>query len=274
MSAANYLVHGGHLTHFGHRNIIKYCNRPFECFENGNNGNVVTELDRNGQEQKVIDVEQHDDVLIKNINDVVQPEDMLYHLGDFSFGRIRGDKTNNAKFYLDRIKCKNIVLITGNHDPHYDGGQARPEFAQLFKAAYDQLRIKVWINGTRQEIVLNHYAMRVWNKSHYGTWQLYGHSHYSLHDDPNALSLDVGVDAVAGRATGKTYAELQKHNRPFLANPLEPSNYRPICLQEIHKLMSTKSFIPIDHHRGANTQSSPVTRDWHGRQEIGSTKSK
>ena len=35
-----------------------------------------------------------------------------------------------------------------------------------------------------QDIVLCHYAMRVWQKSHYGAWMLYGHSHGTLPDNP------------------------------------------------------------------------------------------
>ena len=44
----------------------------------------------------------------------------------------------------------------------------------------------------KQGIVLCHYAMRVWNKSHHGNFMLYGHSHGSLADDPNSMSFDVG----------------------------------------------------------------------------------
>jgi calcineurin-like phosphoesterase family protein len=35
--------------------------------------------------------------------------------------------------------------------------------------------------------------MRVWPKSHYGTWHLFGHSHGCL--EPWGKSFDVGVDA-------------------------------------------------------------------------------
>lgn len=183
------------------------------------------------------------ETLIANINAVVQHNDILYHLGDWSFGR--GD-TNNAQHYLDQVNCKNIVLITGNHDPHQSNGRAKREFAALFSGGcFDMLRIKVSIGGQKQEIVLNHYAMRVWNKSHHGAFHLWGHSHYSLPDDPQSLSLDVGIDAVAGRSTGKTHQELQNDNSWHM---LDPHQYRPISLQEISVLMSIKTFKPIDHH--------------------------
>ena len=45
-----------------------------------------------------------------------------------------------------------------------------------------------------QLVVLDHYPMRSWNKSHYGSWQLYGHHHGTLPEDPNAFQMDVGVD--------------------------------------------------------------------------------
>ncbi len=186
-----------------------------------------------------------DEALIDNINVLVQQRDILYHLGDWSFGYNRQDKTNNAKHYLDQIKCENIILITGNHDPHYASGIAREEFASLFKECYDILQIKLPINGEQKTIVLFHYSMRVWNKSHHGAWSLFGHSHYSLPDDPHALSIDVGVDAVAGRSTGKTHQELRDENAWHLLNPLQ---YRPISLDEINTIMSSKKFKPIDHH--------------------------
>lgn len=44
-------------------------------------------------------------------------------------------------------------------------------------------------------IVLCHYAMKVWPQHSRGTWQLYGHSHGNLPDDPLSLSMDVGVDS-------------------------------------------------------------------------------
>lgn len=238
-------------THFSHANIMKYCMRPF------------------------FRVEEMDEAILHNINQMVGAGDTLYHLGDFSFDRY--SKTNGAEKFRAQINCRNIILITGNHDPHYSTGQAKREFASIFSGCYDRMRLRIDgydHNGRQREIVLDHYALRVWNKSHHGAWHAYGHSHASLPDCSNSLSTDVGVDAVATRATGKTRAEINKA-MDILINPrpvsgydplsyidlspreqvklsldvgLKPENYRPMSLSEFAQIMSTKIFRPIDHH--------------------------
>ena len=146
-------------THFGHRNIINYINRPFTS------------------------VEEMDETLIQNWNNVVQPLDVVYHLGDFCFG--------NPWKYLDRLNGY-IKFIIGGHDK------------ELSKRIYNKfndsdMMKKNFIYGNlldviidKQLIVLCHYSMRKWNRSHYGSWHLYGHSHGNL--PPLGLSFDVGVD--------------------------------------------------------------------------------
>ncbi len=74
-------------THFGHANIIKYCNRPF--------GSSV----------------EMNETMISNWNKVVQPGDIVYHLGDFCFGR----KGYEFDIYFNRLNGL-IVFIKGNHD--------------------------------------------------------------------------------------------------------------------------------------------------------------
>lgn len=73
-------------THFGHENIIKYCNRPFANRE---------EMDKE---------------LIKRWNSVVGKDDIVYHLGDFAMG--------SKDYITDIVRRLNgrIRLITGNHD--------------------------------------------------------------------------------------------------------------------------------------------------------------
>lgn len=76
-------------THFGHHNIIEYCDRPFKS-------------------------DRHmDKVLIRNWNDIVADDDIVYVLGDLTM------KGSEHKSYI-----KNIIgrlnghkhLILGNHD--------------------------------------------------------------------------------------------------------------------------------------------------------------
>lgn len=73
-------------THFGHSNIIGYCNRPFS------------------------DVKEMDGALIQNWNSVVGKGDVVYHLGDFAMGK---------KDFITNIVSRlngEIHLIKGNHD--------------------------------------------------------------------------------------------------------------------------------------------------------------
>jgi calcineurin-like phosphoesterase family protein len=88
-------------------------------------------------------------------------------------------------FYRDQIACKTIHFIDGNHD------RTARKLPQIFTSWSSLAEIKVGNQG----IVLCHYAMKVWPQHSRGTWQLYGHSHGNLPDDPLSLSMDVGVDS-------------------------------------------------------------------------------
>ncbi len=99
----------------------------------------------------------------------------------------------------------------------------------------------------KQHIVLCHYAMRTWNHMHHGSWHLYGHSHGSLSEAQGGLSMDVGVDAVAMRLSG-----LPVGVKPALGTTKE-ADYRPINIQEVAKIMSTKTRTVVDHHNEQTT---------------------
>lgn len=150
--------------HFGHINIIKYCNRPFSSVE---------EMDR---------------TIIDRWNEVIKPDDLLYCLGDWCLCRGSKPYAEHAAYYRKQINCKNIVLLWGNHDT---SGRGNKEFMSLFMGPiHDLYETKVG----NQRVVLCHYALRVWNKAHHGAYHLYGHSHGTLADDPNSRSFDCGVD--------------------------------------------------------------------------------
>lgn len=142
--------------HLGHEAIIRLSHRPFAT------------------------VEEMDSTIIDRINLRVASGDLLYVLGDFT---IHGYE--KAKEYRKRIKCQNMYLIEGNHD-RLNAAKCRDLFTWCLPLAE--------VKKSDQHITLCHYAMRRWNKSHHGAWQLYGHSHGCLEDDAKLLSFDVGVD--------------------------------------------------------------------------------
>lgn len=74
-------------THFGHRNIIEYENRPFS------------------------NVEEMDKYLIRSWNKIVDKEDLVYILGDFTLSR----RKEIIKNLVNRLNGRK-VLIMGNHD--------------------------------------------------------------------------------------------------------------------------------------------------------------
>ena len=88
---------------------------------------------------------------------------------------------------LNRLNGK-IFLIRGNHDA-----------AACHKVCADRFEwIKDYFVASFNEgikIVLFHYALRVWDRSHHGVWHLYGHSHGRLAPIAGTLSLDIGINS-------------------------------------------------------------------------------
>ncbi|MDF1823458.1 MAG: hypothetical protein P1U68_02390 [Verrucomicrobiales bacterium] len=165
--------------HFGHGNIIKYCNRPFlsEAEQRRAEGEG-----RGLWKVSAETVERHDAGLIEAINERVGMNDTLWILGDFCLG-----SHDEAAAYRDRIHCPRVNFVRGNHDlPSYDS---------LFDSVIDQGMIK----HEGKKIWLNHYPMRSWDKAFHGAWHLYGHVHGRLTkedaENPKLLTRDVGVDA-------------------------------------------------------------------------------
>jgi calcineurin-like phosphoesterase family protein len=165
--------------HLGHGTLIKLWQRPFLAPEELERAQRDARGDWRLSEETVA---RHDDALLKSINSQVAIDDTLWVVGDFCKGGL-----DQATRYRDRIKCRQVHLVWGNHD--------HPSIRPLFAEAFEQGMIRV----EGQDIWLNHYPMRSWNGSFYGTWHLYGHVHgrLSAEDDERSwmLTTDVGVDA-------------------------------------------------------------------------------
>jgi len=147
--------------HFGHTNILRHSKRPFAS------------------------VEEMNETLVARWNSVVGPQDVVYHLGDIFWM-----PSSEARKLRSRLNGR-ICLVRGNHD------RAAESIKTCFEWVKDYYELKVEDQdaaGGKQLVVLCHYAMRVWNRSHYGSWHLFGHSHGTLLDIPGSLAIDIGVD--------------------------------------------------------------------------------
>lgn len=193
---------------------MKYCRRP------GLSAEEQQLLDA-GENFKVSwsSVDRMNDYLLNEINEIVGEDDILWHLGDFCFAP-KQEYVNAARKFRNQIKCRNVHLIWGNHDSY--------SLAPLFSSSHKMET--VYNNG--QEIVCNHYAMAIWNKSHRGAWHLYGHSHSGAEAwlekaMPGRRAFDVGVDNAA-KILGA---------------------YRPWRYEEIKEIMDKRGGCVIDHHQ-------------------------
>lgn len=148
-------------THFGHKNIIRYVDRPFD---------TVEEMDR---------------TIIDNINKTVAPGDTLYILGDFTMG---GSYSKCMK-YREQLMCEHIHLILGNHDRKRVFEKDKP---LIFESVKDYAEVGFYC--------LSHYPFSSWNGREYGSIMCHGHIHSKRrHNEINQWQrfrrFDVGVDA-------------------------------------------------------------------------------
>ncbi len=146
------------------------------------------------------DVVEMNEAMIERWNARVGERDLVYHLGDLAWG--------DWGPLLDRLNG-DIILVMGGHDK-----KSQKKFAGRFLHSADLMDIV--IEG--YTIVLCHYCLRVWNKSHFDSWHLFGHSHGSL--PALGKSLDVGVDAHDFSPWSweevKDYMADRPHNENFL----------------------------------------------------------
>lgn len=157
-------------THFGHRNIIRYCGRPFNSSDH-------------------MDAE-----LIRRWNEVVGDDDVIYHLGDFT---LAGHAF--ARRILAQLKGRIRVLgYPWHHDARWLPTSSGP--SELYSRSGHPVEILApvvverletpW--RRRQQLVLCHYPFAQWDGRHHGAWHLHGHSHGT--HPPDGAMLDVGVD--------------------------------------------------------------------------------
>ena len=191
-------------THYSHKNICRGVTNW-----RTKDGKIPIESTRDFNT-----IEDMNSVIVDNINSKIGPDDTLIHLGDFSFGGF--DKIGQ---FLDRLVCKNIHLVLGNHDHHIKNN--RENIHDRFLSVQNYLEVN--IGGAN--FVLSHYPLCSWNQLSKGAIQLHGHVHLPTNKKwGNGKRLDVGVDG---------------------------NNYQPYKLSEIVHMMDrreVRSEIVNDHH--------------------------
>lgn len=145
--------------HYAHWNINKFCNRGFK------------------------DLHTMHKALRDNFNSVVGKRDITCHLGDFSL------ETDYNQVYTKYIQPLNGLhyFLKGSHDTwlkREEKSNPPYQYPYLIEQSFNE-----------HYIVLCHYCMTTWPRSHWGSIQLFGHSHGRLiKDEVGAHQMDVGVD--------------------------------------------------------------------------------
>jgi len=151
--------------HFGHSNIIKHCDRPFQ------------------------NVQEMDETLLTNWNAIVGSQDIVYILGDLFFRNIVP-----VADYLQYLKGKKHLLI-GNHDKDW---MKEINLSQYFES----VERMVEINDGSHKITLCHYPMMSWDGIAKGDYMIHGHIHSNIDSDyfplirkmPNLLNAGVELN--------------------------------------------------------------------------------
>jgi calcineurin-like phosphoesterase family protein len=149
-------------THFYHKNIIKYCNRPFK-----------DELHMN-------------EVLIENWNSVIKEYDLVIHVGDFIFGdQIKADKI------IRRLKGR-IHLIRGNHDKklwNFFNNEWPNKIVALENDYYHSHKGLIWFSHYPEDVIN---GVTKNNTLICGVdFHIHGHIHDNVTNDPTKFNASV-----------------------------------------------------------------------------------
>lgn len=172
-------------THFFHKSIIPYCKRPFSS------------------------IDEMNEAIIKNWNENINENDVIYFLGDFSFGN-----TEMTKDICSRLNGYKI-MIKGNHDR--DKGETH-WFKVGFQEVWDRPYTLRYVdkNYNMREILLSHEPQYISDNK----FNIHGH----IHDE----SLE------------NEYPDMNPNNH--LCVCVERIDYKPISLEEIQEEYLEKFF--------------------------------
>lgn len=197
-------------THYGHSNICRATTKWVGT------DNVTRDFNS---------LEYMNTTLVDNINSMVGENDVLFHLGDFSFGGFP-----KISEFRSRIVCKNIHLVLGNHDHHIE--RDREGVRELFASVNHYINLDVRRPSIKKgemdkfKFVLMHFPIASWDGMNDNVAHLHGHVHLPPHQRiADGRAMDVGVDG---------------------------NNMQPISLNEVLRLLKNQPIkrlcLPKDHH--------------------------
>ena len=148
--------------HFGHKNIMSFCPESRARFRN--------------------DVDYMNEQMVKEWNDLIEPEDTVYILGDIAF--MSGSVAGRTVMRLNGNK----ILIEGNHDK-------KTLLDSTFRGAFEEVHkyLDIIYNGTK--VVMFHYPIAEWDQMHRGSVHLHGHLHGNTSGMEKFRCRDMGMDA-------------------------------------------------------------------------------
>lgn len=194
-------------THEAHAKIIQYCKRPFS------------------------NVEEMNEEMIRRWNNVVKPDDHVYHGGDVGFG--------SAKSIGQWLRRLNGIkhLAIGNHDEQYLNDSDFTDCFESIEWRYNIIEYDPDTRSKERKLILTHEPLLTWAGAHkidkggnYRVWHIHGHCHANINYlNDETTRLDIGVD--------------------------NGWDYTPINFEQIKERLKNKVYRVVDHHGYKNKEA-------------------
>jgi calcineurin-like phosphoesterase family protein len=158
--------------HFGHKNIMKFCPATRARFRD--------------------DVDYMNEAMVKEWNEIVEPEDLVYILGDVAFL-----PAQKAAEFMRRCNGRKI-LVQGNHD-------RKTLNDPVFRGCFEEIHHYLDINYNGTKVCMFHYPIAEWDQMHRGSVHFHGHLHGGESGLEKYRARDMGMDA-----TGFIVVEMER----------------------------------------------------------------
>jgi calcineurin-like phosphoesterase family protein len=158
--------------HWGHKNIMKFCPQSRARFRD--------------------DVDYMNEAMVREWNEIVEPEDLVYILGDVAFL-----PAVKAAEFMRRCNGRKI-LVQGNHD-------RKTLNDPVFRSCFEEIHHYLDINYNGTKICMFHYPIAEWDQMHRGAVHFHGHLHGGVSGLEKYRARDMGMDA-----TGFIVVEMER----------------------------------------------------------------